>query len=54
VAESLTPDGEALIRAERNGNGSGRIYELIYSATDASGNSTPASAVVTVPHDEDL
>jgi hypothetical protein len=43
-----------MIRAERDGTGSGRIYELIYSATDASGNATPASAVVTVPHDEGL
>jgi hypothetical protein len=41
-----------MIRAERDGNGSGRIYELIYSVTDASGKSTPASAVDTMPHDE--
>jgi hypothetical protein len=54
AAEFLTPDGEAMIRAERDGAGSGRIYELIYSATDASGNTTPASAVVTVPHAEGL
>jgi outer membrane protein assembly factor BamB len=54
AAEFLTPDGEAMIRAERDGTGTGRIYELIYSAADASGNATPASAIVTVPHDEGL
>jgi hypothetical protein len=30
----------------------GRIYTVTYSATDASGNKTTASATVTVPHDQ--
>ncbi|HEV8699961.1 MAG TPA: FG-GAP-like repeat-containing protein [Candidatus Polarisedimenticolia bacterium] len=46
------PDAELLLRAERSGDGAGRTYELLYSATDASGNSTTALSVVRVPHDE--
>jgi len=38
------------VRAERAGNGSGRIYTITYRATDASGNSAQASATVTVNH----
>ncbi len=37
-------------RAERSGNGIGRIYTITYQATDASGNSAQASATVTVNH----
>ena len=37
------------LRAERNENGSGRIYTITYRATDACGNSTTESATVTVP-----
>jgi|GEM_PF-1282592 len=36
------------LRAERSGSGTGRIYTVTYSATDAAGNSTSASAVVVV------
>jgi hypothetical protein len=46
-----TADGEVDLRAERAGTGSGRVYQLSYQAVDASGNNTPAFAVVTVPHD---
>lgn len=42
---------EILLRAERDGDGPGRTYELTYTATDASGNSTVAPALVSVPHD---
>jgi hypothetical protein len=45
-------DGEVFLRAERSGGGPGRIYELTYAATDASGNKVSAIAVVSVPHDE--
>ena len=37
------------LRAERCGVGSGRIYTITYTATDASGNLTTESATVTVP-----
>ena len=35
-----TDDREFLLRAERAGNGSGRVYTVTYGATDASGNVT--------------
>jgi hypothetical protein len=41
-----------LLRAERKGNGSGRIYAATYNATDASGNSTDAQVQILVPHDK--
>jgi hypothetical protein len=37
-------------RAERSGNGVGRVYTVTYQATDASGNSAQASATITVNH----
>jgi hypothetical protein len=50
-ADVGAPDTEILLRAERSGEGTGRTYELAYSATDASGNSSSALALVTVPHE---
>jgi hypothetical protein len=47
-----TPQTSFLLRAERSGDGPGRIYQISYAATDASGNTTPALAIVTVPHDQ--
>jgi len=40
------------LRAERSGTGSGRIYTLIYKATDASGNYAMVSVTVEVPHNQ--
>ncbi len=40
------------LRAERKGNGNGRIYTITYTAKDASGNSTTESGVVTVAHSQ--
>jgi len=37
------------LRAENAGTGSGRVYTVTYSATDAAGNVSSASAVVVVP-----
>lgn len=39
------------LRAERSGNGKGRIYTITYKATDGCGNSRTATATVTVPRD---
>jgi hypothetical protein len=50
-AEAGTPDASLLLRAERSGAGTGRVYVLTYRATDGSGNATTALATVTVPHD---
>jgi len=47
-----TPDQQLYLRAERDGSGPGRVYELSYMATDASGNVAPAFATVIVPHDQ--
>jgi uncharacterized protein len=40
-----------MLRAERAGAGTGRIYTITYMATDSCGNSTLVSATVTVPRD---
>lgn len=45
------PAGAILLRAERSAGGPGRIYELGYAVTDASGNSASALTLVTVPRD---
>jgi uncharacterized protein len=46
---AIVDDDTVRLRAERAGNGSGRVYTLTYEATDACGNSSTASATVTVP-----
>lgn len=40
------------LRADRAGNGNGRIYTIEITSTDASGNSTSKTVLVTVPHDQ--
>lgn len=44
-----TPDTAGQLRAERSGNGDGRVYTLTYQGSDLAGNSATCSAVVTVP-----
>jgi hypothetical protein len=44
-----TADTSFALRAERSGAGSGRIYTVLYRATDGSGNSSLATATVIVP-----
>ncbi len=41
------------LRAERAGGGNGRVYTIILELRDASGNSTVATAKVTVPKSQD-
>jgi hypothetical protein len=48
-AEIGTEDYEFQLRAERAGKGDGRIYTIVYTVTDTSGNSASASATVVVP-----
>jgi N-acetylneuraminic acid mutarotase len=50
-ADLGSPDLSLDLRAERDSHGPGRVYRLTYGAVDASGNSTTAFTVVTVPHD---
>ncbi len=45
-----TDDREFQLRAERSGRGTGRIYSIVYEASDGSGNTTLQTVVVTVPH----
>jgi hypothetical protein len=39
----------AQVRAERRGNGNGRVYTVYFTATDGHGGSTPSSVKVRVP-----
>lgn len=50
-ADTGTDDRQVLLRAERKGNGNGRIYTLTYRVTDPAGNETEVEATVHVPHD---
>ncbi len=38
------------LRAERSGGGRGRVYTLTLQCTDASGNTSTTTSLVTVPH----
>ena len=51
-AEIGTADYDFLLRAERAGGGSGRVYRIVYSVVDASGIETLVRARVGVPHDQ--
>ncbi|MDD2776281.1 MAG: hypothetical protein PHU06_10020 [Gallionella sp.] len=47
-----TDDRQFMFKAKSEGrNKAGRIYTVVYSATDASGNRAVATATVTVRHD---
>jgi hypothetical protein len=39
------------LRAERDGRGQGRVYTIHFTESDSSGNKTPATCVVQVPHE---
>jgi len=45
------PADHAWVRAERSGQGDGRIYQLHYTATDEHGATCGGLTTVTVPHD---
>jgi hypothetical protein len=47
-----TADLEFQLRAERSGNGDGRIYTVTYEARDESGNSTRRTGTVSVNHNQ--
>ncbi|MBE9193686.1 hypothetical protein IQ230_25920 [Gloeocapsopsis crepidinum LEGE 06123] len=49
----IKPDGRVFLRAERLATGTGRVYTLTYTARDAAGNTTQATAEVRVPRDKD-
>ena len=45
-------NGAAQLRAERSGEGNGRVYYLKFTSTTPSGGSCTGTATVTVPHDQ--
>lgn len=49
-AELGTADVEFQLRSERSGLGDGRVYTIVYTATDASANSAEVTVEVHVPH----
>jgi len=51
-ADTGTADLDFELRAERSGMGDGREYTVVYTASDASGNTASDTAVVIVPHDQ--
>ena len=46
-----TPDVAFQLRSERSGLGDGRVYTILYRASDADNNTTDATVEVLVPHD---
>lgn len=46
----LAPGGRVYLRAERSGNGDGRVYTVSYTVSDPNGGSCAGSVRVTVPH----
>jgi hypothetical protein len=48
-----TAPGTAFVRAERSGNGNGRVYHIGFTASDGSGGSCTGTVLVAVPHDLD-
>jgi len=44
--------GIACVRAEREGTGNGRVYEISFTATDPAGAECSGSVTVCVPHDQ--
>jgi len=40
------------LTADRLGSGTGRIYTIVITCTDTSGNSSSQAVTVTVPHDQ--
>lgn len=48
----ITGDLTVKLRAERSGDGTGRVYTITVQCTDAAGNVTVKTVTVTVPHDQ--
>ena len=51
-ADVGTEDYHFQVRAERAGPGSGRVYTVVYRATDGGGLESTATVYVRVPHDQ--
>jgi hypothetical protein len=46
------PSNQVSVRAERSGIGDGRVYHILFTATDPSGGSCTGDVTVGVPHDQ--
>jgi hypothetical protein len=44
--------GNLLLRAERDGNGDGRVYHIQFTVSDPEGASCSGEVTVCVPHDQ--
>lgn len=51
-AWAVTGPLSLLLKAERSGDGSGRVYAVTIRCTDAAGNASVGTATVLVPHDQ--
>lgn len=51
-AEYATRDDSFALRAERSGQRGGRVYSIVYQATDEAGNNVLDTTLVTVSHDQ--
>ncbi|UCG52027.1 MAG: T9SS type A sorting domain-containing protein [Candidatus Latescibacterota bacterium] len=45
-------DNQFKLRSERSGGGDGRVYTIVYTATDCAGNEASDTAYVRVPHSQ--
>ncbi|KAF0175433.1 MAG: hypothetical protein FD161_3328 [Limisphaerales bacterium] len=45
----ITGNGTVSLRAERSGKGNGRIYTILFEASDAAGNTSTSTVTVSVP-----
>lgn len=48
--DAVLVGGQLFLRAERSGNGNGRVYHVSFLATDASGDTCSGSVTFVVPH----
>ena len=50
--DAVIQTGAASVRAERAGNGNGRVYHIAFTADDGHGNSCCGAVTVGVPHSQ--
>jgi uncharacterized protein DUF642 len=51
-AAAVSASNQLQVRAERSGNGDGRVYVISYTATDSDGNTCSGTETVAVPHSQ--
>jgi len=48
---AITGQSSFAVRADRDGSGNGRVYEIRFTVKDPSGNSSAGTCTIRVPHD---